>query len=267
MGSRKFDGAAASIYTLDFILKHHGKYIKNINFAFLDIKGVRFCSFPHLSLERAFKEVAPFISYLRNYYSKSRTALCLKGRVLKWLKPSRGVKQGDPLSPILFNIAMEHILLKLDRNIGIEQDGSMTNHIAYADDVVLLDMTMSGLQSLIDAFSIHACKANLELNTDKTIVTSMIAHGKIHKITIGSPKVKYKNNFLNMNTDTTVKYLGISFNTFGIIKLDLVQELGGLLNKVKSSYLKPQQRLWVLNNCIFGRLAYKIPFTDLRRAF
>lgn len=49
------------------------------------------------------------------------------------------------MSPILFNVAMEHILERLDRNSGVELEGTKVNHIAYADDVVLLAGTASGL--------------------------------------------------------------------------------------------------------------------------
>lgn len=201
------------------------------------------------------------ISYLQRYYNYSRTVLCLKGKAIKCVHPTRGVKQGNPMSPILFNIAMEHVLKKLDRNIGVELEGTRLNHIAYADDVVLLAGTASGLQCLVDTFGIHAYKANLEVNTDKTLVTAIVAHGRIQKVSIGNPVIKYREKALTtMGVNSVTKYLGISFNSYGIVKTDLIMELNGMLERLRKSYLKPQQCLWVIKNCVFGRLAHKIPF-------
>lgn len=47
------------------------------------------------------------------------------------------------------------------------------------------------------------------------------------------------------------------------MRANLVEDVDSLLSKLKDSPVKPQQRLWVLKYCIFGRLAYKVPFTDL----
>lgn len=97
---------------------------------------------------------------------------------------------------------------------------------------------------MIDTFGSCAFKANLKINIDKTMVSAIIAHGRLQKVTIGSPKIKYKNNLLStMDVNTVIKYLGISFNIYGIIKSYLVMELDNMLDKLKKSYLKPQQRL------------------------
>lgn len=184
--------------------------------------------------------------------------------VLKWIHPTRGVKQGDPMSPVLFNIAMESILNKLDRGIGINLDETKLNHIAYADDVVLLAGTASGLQILIDEFGVGALRTNLKLNLNKTRVSSILVLGRLKKVTVGRPSIKYNNETLtHLGIDDRIKYLGIDFNPFGIVKSDLIGDLDFLLGKLKKSYLKPQQRLWVLKYCVFGRLAHRVPFTDL----
>lgn len=48
----------------------------------------------------------------------------------------RGVLQGDPLSPILFNIAIDYVLGGLSNNIGVEYGGEKVGALAYAEDVV-----------------------------------------------------------------------------------------------------------------------------------
>lgn len=63
MGFRRFDGAADSIFTLDYILKHCRRNIKSVNFAFLDIKKA-FDSLDHGFLWSALKHEKFPISYL-----------------------------------------------------------------------------------------------------------------------------------------------------------------------------------------------------------
>lgn len=159
---------------------------------------------------------------------------------------------------------METILNKLDKSVGIEMDSGIVNNIAYADDVVLLARTTSGLQHLLDVFNRQASKANLEINVSKTKVLSIVALGKVKKVVVRDPKLKVGNIVLNLlYNDSSIKYMGINFNSYGILKSNIISDLTELLNKLNSSYMKPQQKLWILRNCVFGKLAFRLPLTDL----
>ncbi|NXS50874.1 PO21 protein, partial [Balaeniceps rex] len=50
-----------------------------------------------------------------------------------------GVKQGDPMSPILFNLSVDPLLCKLEQEGSGYQHGLKTvTTMAFADDLVLL---------------------------------------------------------------------------------------------------------------------------------
>ncbi|NWZ01398.1 PO21 protein, partial [Loxia curvirostra] len=58
-----------------------------------------------------------------------------------------GVKQGDPMSPLLFNLAMDPLLCKLEsEGCGFKHGGWKVTAMAFADDLVLLSDSWDGTQ-------------------------------------------------------------------------------------------------------------------------
>ena len=76
---------------------------------------------------------------------------------------SRGVRQGDPMSPLLFNAALEQIVAKCkkgwsDRRFGINiKEGSerLTN-LRFADDLLLVATSLADLSEMIQNLSHEA---------------------------------------------------------------------------------------------------------------
>jgi hypothetical protein len=78
------------------------------------------------------------------------------------------LKQGDALSPLLFNFAVEYAIRKVQENLaGLKLNG-IHQLLAYADDVNLLgdniDIINKNTQTLIDASK----EVGLEVNVEKT---------------------------------------------------------------------------------------------------
>lgn len=57
------------------------------------------------------------------------------------MRPTTGVKQGDPLSPLLFNLVIDRLLRSLPEEIGATLGEGQINAIAFADDLILLANT------------------------------------------------------------------------------------------------------------------------------
>ena len=74
----------------------------------------------------AFKLPNQFIKTVRNLYYNAHTQVAINGMLSKPYKVKRGVRQGDPLSCLLFNIAIEPLAcdIRNDQNIkGIKIPG------------------------------------------------------------------------------------------------------------------------------------------------
>ena len=80
-----------------------------------------------------------------------------------------GVRQGGVLSSIFFNLYIDSVLSNISRmKIGCKLGFISSNIIAYADDVVLLAPSASGLQLLIDNFCNLLSSLDLQVNINKT---------------------------------------------------------------------------------------------------
>jgi len=82
------------------------------------------------------KGIPPLVAnYIINTYKKCQTAIkTCDGTLNVMIK--KGVKQGDPLSPLLFNLIIEPMLELIQNNTqGIEVEGHNLAAIAFADDI------------------------------------------------------------------------------------------------------------------------------------
>ncbi|GFT23008.1 transposon TX1 uncharacterized 149 kDa protein, partial [Nephila pilipes] len=88
--------------------------------AWLDISNA-FGSVPHDIIFKALKNIGAdddFIGLIQNIYEGSCSRIITEDGLTEPISILRGVKQGCPLSGILFNIAINHVLLEVQK----EQD-------------------------------------------------------------------------------------------------------------------------------------------------
>ena len=80
---------------------------------------------------------------------------------------SNGVRQGAVSSAILFAVYIDQILEILRKSgFGCHIHGIFFGALIYADDIMLLSATRTGLQAMIDACSEFAGSRNLKFGTN-----------------------------------------------------------------------------------------------------
>ena len=84
---------------------------------------------------------------------------------------SNGVKQGGVLSPILFNMYSDVLLLNFKKSgFGCHIGNEFMSCFAYADDIVLLSPTCHGINKMLDICDKYIHLYSLTFNKDKTKV-------------------------------------------------------------------------------------------------
>ena len=85
----------------------------------------------------------------------------------------RGVKQGDVISPILFNAGLELAFRKWKQRLTTEGwlldgDGGRLTNTRYADDIMLYAKSLPELTRMLDLLTEELAKVGLHLNVKKT---------------------------------------------------------------------------------------------------
>ena len=85
------------------------------------------------------------ISLIMSCVSTSTTALSVNGSKLDSFQPSRGIRQGDPISPYLFLLCMEFLGAQITSmfedkrwdKVRASRSGLSFSHVFFADDLML----------------------------------------------------------------------------------------------------------------------------------
>ncbi|GBP48908.1 Retrovirus-related Pol polyprotein from type-2 retrotransposable element R2DM; Endonuclease [Eumeta japonica] len=173
-GFRKGFSTIDHIHTLELIIEKYRERQRPLYLGFIDYQKA-FDSVTHDSIWQSLKELEVdevYIKVIRNIYSNSI------GRIkLETLGPSfpieRGVRQGDPLSPIIFIAILEVVINKLNwSKRGIFIRDSYLSHLRFADDLVILSESSSQLQLMIEDLQTASTNVGLQINLSKTMAMS-----------------------------------------------------------------------------------------------
>ena len=109
--------------------------------------------------------MCPVISrFLAFLYTNQQCCTRWAGDISKLFKVANGVKQGGLLSPNLFNVYIDVLLSKLKHSgFRCHIGNTFKGALAYADDVLLLCLTVSGFNVLISISETYAKKCNINL--------------------------------------------------------------------------------------------------------
>ena len=152
---------------------------KNVFLAWLDFKNA-FGSVSHDVIKITLKHLGipdGIVDLVNNIYTNATTEVRTANGTTPPIPILAGVKQGCPLSPILFNLCIEIILRSViakGQSFGpVKHHGLDISVLAYADDLVLIARDKKKLQLLLDAASSSASLIGLNFRQDKCASISL----------------------------------------------------------------------------------------------
>ena len=149
-------------------------------------------------------------------YKEVTMAVRVKGELGPEFQANMGVKQGDPLSPLLFGLfidRIEKVYANILPEVGIQMGCMLVQVLLYADDLVLLAESPAQLQSMLDLLQNFCACNSLTVNVKKSevVVFNKQHHkpeeGEVHFVYMGQPLV-VSPHFIYLGFDFDSKGLG-----------------------------------------------------------
>jgi len=108
-------------------------------------------------------------------YLGQRAVVRIDGELSGYCIIRQGVRQGCPLSPLLFNLYIQYVINEALEVIqeGVKVGGVLILAIRFADDQAIVSHTVKGLQVIMDALQDTSEKYNMRINTKKTKIMRM----------------------------------------------------------------------------------------------
>ena len=104
---------------------------------------------------------------LRGKYAGQEATVRTGHGTTDWFQIEKGVRQGCILSPCLFNLYAEYIMLNAgvdEAKAGIMIAGRNINNLGYADDTTLMAESEEELKRLLMKVKVESEKVGLKLN-------------------------------------------------------------------------------------------------------
>ena len=154
-----------------------------------------------------------FYNVIKNMYVNNKLCVKMKSGFAQMFPSTIGVRQGDTLSPDLFKIFINDLPEIFDDSCdGVDIGTLHFNCLLYADDVILLSTTESGLQNCINKLEKYCEDWCIEVNLDKSKVMVFNKAGKLY-----NSQFIYKGK--RMDCVREYKHLGVHFGISGSFSL------------------------------------------------
>lgn len=263
-GFKRIDGCLINNLGLQSTIRECRDSVRSHVVVTLDLRKA-FDSVSHGAMRRAMRRLGlegEFIDYVLDSYAGATTVVSCMGEATKPIELRRGVRQGDPLSPILFNLVLDELLCLLEgTGKGLLcRDGTRMACMGYADDLVILSDTVRNAQSLLNTTGRFMRERGLDINVEKcTALVNSVVPGR-KKLMIPSttslcvsglriPAVKPEDRY---------KYLGFQYGMSGVDSAISVRDIGKYLGLLQRAPLKPQQKFRILKQFLIPKYLFSL---------
>jgi len=197
------------------------------------------------------------IQWIKLFYTDIITRVSNNGWVTDIFYPSRGSRQGCPLSPYIFLICAEILacLLRNNNNIhGIKIENINFLVSQYADDTLItLKYSEENLKAIIKVFELYAKLSGLKVNYNKSLIMPLGRIKYNYEVLVPDCRFQW--------TEGPLQSLGvlICHRTEDLLKLNYTKSLKKMETMLKiwgKRYLTLYGKVTVINTFVISQLVY-----------
>jgi hypothetical protein len=242
----------------------------------LDLKDA-FGSIPHQIIKKNMKDIGipdSITEFISDTYHQARTRIFAGKSKSQAIRTNKGVKQGCPLSPLLFDLAIDPLLKaveSLHREDGysmlIGSENIVTSIQAYADDILLFSESKEGMDNILKTVELFGEYANIRLNPKKC--QAFYKCGRNEREGEAPENIKiYGEDLEYVNINEVIKYLGTPVGARKNAKLNFaeskVESFRKHLNRIMDSGLKISQKINAIKTFIAPQLDFTLMNGQIR---
>ncbi|KAK9535947.1 hypothetical protein VZT92_005780 [Zoarces viviparus] len=167
-----------------------------------------------------------------------------------------GVKQGDPMSPLLFNLAMDPLIQALESDgQGLQVRGKTLTAVAFADDLALLSDSWEGMTLNISILETFCELTGMKVQPKKCHGFMIASRGKSFQVN-NCPAWKICGSPIHMaGPSELIKYPGIQVSPWkGLFMQDPTLLLQKWIEAIEESPLDPIDKVALLRDYALSRL-------------
>ena len=196
-----------------------------------------------------------FLCWIRLLYADPQAVVLTNGLSSAPFKLYRGTRQGCPLSPLLFTLAIEPLAMAIRNHTSFKgiRIGDTEHRIAlYADDVILFCSNLKQtLPALLDQINFFGTFAGYKINYSKSVILFLNERERLHP-PIPTPFTVSLNGFTYLGVKiapTTDKIVPNNYNT-------LTDKVTQLINRWTNLPISMIGRINVLKMSILPKFLY-----------
>lgn len=176
----------------------------------------------------------------------------------------KGVRQGWPLSPVLFLSVVDELLSDLNPADGfcIENEAKERHYmtgLAFADDVILYSSSDDGIHKQLQR-AVNWCTARgMRINPKKSSVLYLRRPPKQKRVVLSSLEISIEGVQIPCVTDTFERVLGVHIHHTGRVD-HKTDSFSKDLELVCNSKLRPSQKVSMIKNCLVPMIKYRLVY-------
>lgn len=262
-GQRGFcniDGTMINSTQLEIFLRESRQSLSTHCVASIDVQAA-FDSVDHKSIGNALSRMGiedQMIRYIMEHYRGLTTSIYCGKQDFGQFSISSGVKQGDPLSPILFNCVLDKFISSLPNDIGGTVAGKKISVLAFADDLLFLSNSPAAMQMMLDLLGKFLESEGMRANVNKChalFCEKITGVQKLAVITKSTFQLQGQ-PIPSVGVIDSFRYLGRDIGFMGHQKPNSIKTLSENLLSLQKAPLKPFQKMELLRTYLIPRFIY-----------